>query len=150
MLFCIAAISALGSAQGTASTGIPYKVLWHSYCLSRLSPEATDRLKITSTAGVNPLEFRFAPADSAGYAPVVCDAEGIATVRWVPEFERSNTIISINQPKGTSTLTFGWKFNFSWEKPIPIEIMINGKRHINTLFHLLVLQEQLSNAAQGQ
>lgn len=150
MLFCFAAVSAFANSRDAADTGIPYKVLWHSYCLSRLSPEPADRLRITSNAGVSPLQFKFAPTDSAGYAPVTCDAEGVATVRWVPEFERNNTTISINQPKGSSSLTFGWRFDFDWNAPMPVEILINGKRHLEILFHFLVLQDLLSNSARGQ
>lgn len=121
---------------------MPYRLLWHAYCLTELSSEANDRLVITSKNGVKPESFVFGPVDGDGNFPVQCDSHGVSRVRWIPEFERLNTMIVVNQPKGSMNLTFRWNFTYNSSFSLGLNLAVYGRRYTESIYHWLILEDE--------
>ena len=119
--------------------GIPYRTLWHAYCLTKYSSNSADHLVLTSQMGINPEEFVFTPLDEFGNSPVKCNAAGIARVLFVPEFDRDNTTIYVNQPKGSMNLDFEWHYKYDLNTSVLSNLVIHGSDYLGSVYHALIL-----------
>ena len=141
-LFLCAPVFIFAATESTNAC-IPYRLLWHSYKMSSLSFEKGDRAKVSSKAGVSPSAFRFTPISGNGEAPVSCDSNGVITVLWLPEFEQNNSLIYVNQPKGSMDFQFGWNFNANFSEPLEFHLLLNWRRYVEASYHWLNLQPDL-------
>jgi len=137
-------IACIASAESNrpAQAGIPYRLLWHAYCLSNLSSQSDDYLVITSRLGVNPEKFVFRPLNDSGDEPVKCNSSGISFVRWTPKFYENNTLVFVDQPKGSINLAFKWHVQSNLYPSLICNILINGRVWVESTYHWLVLSEE--------
>lgn len=141
MMFCVAH----AESNRPAVAGIPYRLLWHAYSLSKLSAESGGCLIIKSKIGVNPEQFSFGPLDEFGNPPVRCNSSGVSFVRWVPEFHAQNRIIFVDQPKGSLELSFKWHVQPYVYPSFMFNLLINGRTWVETTYHFLVLKDEFPN-----